>query len=89
MIVLYGESNELSIKVILIFATSSLLYPFSKLAYDEITNYLMGNNVILMSGLIFIIWKLFINVVLFAYSIFIAPFGILYLWYRGRKRMSI
>ena len=62
-----------------------LLYPFSKLVYDEITRLLMGDNVIFMNAIILLIWKVSINIFLFVLSPFLAPFGLLYLWFRGKR----
>ncbi len=63
---------------------SALLYPFSKLVYDELKAFLLGNNVFYLSAPIVIIAKLFINALLFAFAIFIAPLGVLYLHLRSR-----
>lgn len=68
---------------------SLILFPFAKLVWDEIRDTLVGNNSITYFGLWAIgvnyILKLMVNFALWAFSIFIAPLGILYLWLQNRK----
>lgn len=68
------------------FATvSTLLFPFAKLVWDELSELLLGNNIFIMDAFFSILLKLFISAILWVFAIFIAPFGILYLWHRTRE----
>lgn len=67
------------------FATVSLLlFPFAKLVWDELRNFIMGDTMIFQSISMHLIGKYLVNGVLFASAILIAPLGILYLWFRSR-----
>jgi hypothetical protein len=62
----------------------AVLFPFSKLVYDELKRFVLGDNIFLFNALIMIIAKFFINLLLFMCAWFIAPVGVAYLWMRSR-----
>lgn len=61
-----------------------VLFPFSKLVYDELKRFLLGDNVFFLNAIFMLFAKLVINSVLFICAWFIAPIGMAYLWYRSR-----
>jgi hypothetical protein len=63
----------------------ALLFPFAKLVWDEIAGLVFGKNVIFMNAILLLVLKVFVNMMLFCFAIFIAPLGILYLWFRSRE----
>ncbi|BCH67931.1 MULTISPECIES: hypothetical protein [Rhizobium/Agrobacterium group] len=70
----------------IVFSTSSaVLFPFAKLVWDELRDLAFGNNIIFMNAVFLLILKLFVNVLLWGGAVFIAPIGILYLWFRTRQ----
>jgi len=64
---------------------STLLFPFAKLVWDELRDLAFGNNVIFMNAIFLFMLKWFVNGFLWAFAIFVAPVGILYLWFRTRQ----
>nr|WP_181377321.1 hypothetical protein [Ochrobactrum sp. LM19]AJW29986.1 membrane protein [Ochrobactrum sp. LM19] len=71
---------------LIVFATlSTLLFPFAKLVWDELRDLAFGNNVIFMNAFSLFMLKWVVNGLLWALAIFIAPVGILYLWFRTRQ----
>lgn len=60
------------------------LFPFSKLVYDEMKRFILGDNVFFLNALFMLIAKFVINFALFLCAWFIAPIGVAYLWYRSR-----
>ncbi len=68
-----------------VFGVGSLLFPFSKLVWDEIKRVMMDETVFFMNAIILMVLKLIVNLFLWGFSIFIAPVGILYLWFRSRS----
>ncbi len=62
-----------------------LFFPFSKLVFDEIKRVMMGDNILIVHIVVAMTAKLFINLLLFGLAIFIAPLGIIYLWFRTRS----
>ncbi|APH56986.1 Hypothetical protein GbCGDNIH6_8247 [Granulibacter bethesdensis] len=76
-----GTDRYLSLAYLFI---CSLLFPFAKLVWDELRDVALGGNVFFINGLIALILKVFINGLLWAFALFIAPIGLLYLWFRTR-----
>ncbi|SPU46612.1 hypothetical protein [Brevundimonas diminuta] len=68
-----------------VFGVGALLFPFSKLVWDEIKRVMMGETVFFMNTIILMFLKVLVNFFLWGFSIFIAPLGILYLWFRSRN----
>ena len=68
-----------------VFGVGALLFPFSKLVWDEIKRVMMGETVFFMNAVILMFLKVLVNFFLWGFSIFIAPVGILYLWFRSRN----
>jgi len=64
---------------------NTILFPFSKLVWDEIMSLLLGRNMFILPAIFLMFAKLIINVALWAGAIFVAPLGILWLWYRTRE----
>ena len=64
-----------------------VLFPFSKLVYDELKRFVLGDNVFFLNALVMLIAKLIINFTLFLGAWFIAPLGVAYLWYVSRPRV--
>lgn len=64
----------------------SLLFPFTKLVWDELRDLALGENFVLINAVVMLIAKIFINFMLWFLSIFVAPLGLLYLWWRTRER---
>ena len=70
---------------LVIFGIGALLFPFSKLVWDEIKRVMMGGNVFFLPIIFLLPLKLLVNYMLWGFSIFIAPLGIAYLWLRSRQ----
>lgn len=68
----------------LYFLLCTLCFPFVKLVWDELRNLLLGDNFFLMNALFLMVLKLFVNIFLWGFAIFIAPSGLLYPWFRTR-----
>ncbi len=64
---------------------NTILFPFSKLVWDEAMSLLLGRNMFILPAIFLMLAKVIINVALWAGAILIAPIGILWLWYRTRE----
>ena len=80
---LLSSSSEQSPAFVMVFLTISLLlFPFAKIVWDELRDFIMGDTIILQSVPMHFIGKYLINGMLFAAAILIAPLGITYLLFR-------
>ena len=62
------------------------LYPYSRFVYESVVGYLMGNNVFFVNAFLMLITKLFTMLLCWFLSIFIAPVGLLYLYFYHSKQ---
>ncbi|RWF84104.1 MAG: hypothetical protein EOQ36_26250 [Mesorhizobium sp.] len=67
----------------------ALLFPFAKLTWDELRNLVFGDNLIVMNAPLMLFLKFVVNVLLWGFAVFIAPFGVLYLWLRTRAPREV
>lgn len=61
------------------------LYPYSRFVYESIIDFIMGDNVVIMDGFVLLFWKIMVMCLCYIFSIFIAPIGLLYLYYYHSK----
>ncbi|EOZ5987592.1 hypothetical protein ACQUM9_001785 [Enterococcus faecium] len=61
-----------------------ILYPFAMFVYDAAVSLLMGENIWLTSGLFALIWGLIKILLIYCFSVLIAPIGILFLYFTNR-----
>lgn len=63
-----------------------LLYPFAMFVYDSSVSLLMGNNVWITSIVVTFIWGFIKILLIYFFSVLIAPIGIFILYFTNRKR---
>ena len=62
-------------------AISVLLYPYAAFVYASIVDFIMGDDAFVINVFVYFAWQIMIMMLLFIFAIFIAPIGLLYLWY--------
>lgn len=67
---------------------NTLLYPYSRFVYESVMGFIMGNNVFYNYAIVILIAKLFTMTLCWGAAIFIAPIGLLYLFYYHTKNNS-
>lgn len=80
-----AKNSASFIAPVIYFGLCTVLFPFSKLVWDELKSLIMGENVFFMNALILLFLKLFINMMLWSFAPFIAVIGIGYIWYRTKE----
>lgn len=73
---------------ILLAIASTILFPFAKLVWNEIRDFLLGSNVFFLNAILMVAGKVVVNLMLWFFAFFIAPVGLVYLWYRTRNRVT-
>lgn len=63
-----------------------ILYPFAMFVYDSAVSLLMGDNVWITSGVFALIWGIFKILLIYFFSVLIAPIGILLLYVTNHSR---
>lgn len=67
---------------------STLLYPYSRFVYESIVGYIMGNNVFFVNAGVMLFTKYLTMAMCWAMAIFIAPVGLLYLYWHHSKNAA-
>jgi hypothetical protein len=73
------------IMMIVFMAINSILYPYSRYVYESIMNFIVGENVFFVNALVMLFCKMFTMLLCWVLAIFIAPFGLAYLYYYHSK----
>jgi hypothetical protein len=69
-----------------LFIVSSLLYPYSRFVYESVVNFIMGGNVFWVNAIMLIIVKFITMALCWSFAIFIAPIGLVYLYFHHSKQ---
>lgn len=75
----------------IVYVADAVLFPFSLFVWTELKAALSGDGAWILHGpLIIVLYvaKFVVTVALWAFAIFVAPVGLLYLWFRTRPRRS-
>jgi hypothetical protein len=64
------------------FVVNAVLYPYSRFVYESVFNFLIGENFFLLPAIPMLLAKCFTMLVCYMFSIFIAPIGLAYLYFR-------
>jgi len=85
-----GDFLKLKIKDILFyiifFTINTFLYPYSRYVYESIIDFVIGNNEFFVDSKIFMVIKILTMFLCWMFAIFIAPLGLLYLYYVNNKK---
>lgn len=81
------RSNNIS--AMILFVVSTLLYPYSRFVYEKIVGFVMGDNIFFSSALIIMGVKLFTMLLCWIFAVFIAPVGLLYLYFHHTKQEKL
>ena len=88
--VIYASSqspthNALQAGAIVVLAINTILYPYSRFVYESVVDFIMGKNVFFVNALMMLIAKFFTMLLCWTLAIFIAPVGLIYLFFRNSK----
>lgn len=64
---------------------STLLYPYSRYVYESIINFILGENIFIVNAIFVLIVKITTMFLCWFLAIFIAPVGLLYLYFRNSR----
>lgn len=85
IIVMANSTHGIPVSLILLSIVNALLYPYARFVYESIVNYIVGNNTFFVNAILMIFVKLMTMMMCWGFSIFIAPFGLIYLYFYHSK----
>jgi hypothetical protein len=68
---------------------NTVLYPYARFVYESVVSYIVGNNQFYWNASTFVIAKYLTIMLCWAFAIFIAPLGLIYLFFRNGKRSAM
>ena len=80
-----SQSHSLRWNVTLFVLVNTFLYPYARFVYESVVGYLMGDTVFAIPALIFLGVKFFTIVLCWCFAVFIAPVGLIYLYFHHTK----
>lgn len=85
----HPKTGEWNIPVLTILIISQFLYPYARFVYESIIDYIFGNNVFFVNAILVLIVKLFTMILCYSFAIFIAPIGLIYLYFYHTKQEKL
>ena len=77
-----------NVGIIVFAAISTLLYPYSRFVYESIINFIVGNNMFFGNAIMMMTVKLMTMAMCWSMAIFIAPVGLVYLYFYHRRAVG-
>lgn len=85
----YTGNTSILVKNVILGLICLLLYPYSRFVYESIIEYILGDNVFFVNAPLMLVTKLITMAICFIFSIFIAPIGLIYLYFYHSKQEKL
>jgi hypothetical protein len=88
-IYMFYNLGRASFLVVLVFAVNALIYPYSRLLYESIADFIFRDNVFFVNPLFLLATKIITMLMCFGFAIFITmPAGLMYiyLYYQNKNK---
>lgn len=77
--------NGVKLENIIFFVINALLYPYARFVYEQIIGFIMGENIFFINAIVMLTVKVITMCLCWIFSVFIAPVGLIYLYYYHSK----
>lgn len=81
---IFEKSNVFNLKEFLFILLSTILYPFARITFDYVFSFLFGNTTFIFPIILMFFIKIAKFVLLYSFSIFIAPISIVFILIQNR-----
>jgi len=71
--------------IIAVFSINTLLYPYSRFVYEKVVGFVLDENTFFVNALLMLIVKAFTMTICWTMAVFIAPVGLIYLYFCHSK----
>ncbi|MDN3525304.1 hypothetical protein QWY79_08465 [Halomonas sabkhae] len=78
-------ADSMPLAAVPLLVLNALLYPYARFVYEQIIGFVMGDNVFYIPLIVMLPVKCITIAMCWASAIFIAPFGLVYLYFHHRK----
>ncbi|AJW47354.1 Acyltransferase [Ralstonia mannitolilytica] len=80
-----NAGKPLPYQMVLFALISTVLYPYARFVYEGVMNFILGNNVFFVNAIVMLFAKFSTMLICWAFAIFIAPIGLVYLYLRHSR----
>ncbi|KAB7702899.1 hypothetical protein GBN15_00025 [Plesiomonas shigelloides] len=80
-----NSDKQVEIGFIALIIINTLLYPYSRFAYESIIDFIMGDNVFFVNSIFLFAVKFITMTLCWFFAIFITPISLAYLYYHHSK----
>lgn len=81
-----GNFTSSGIGAIVSWCLVTFIYPYARFVYEFIAGFIFGDTVIITNIKVMLVWKIVIAALLFCLSMFIAPVGLVILFFYNKKQ---
>ncbi|CAJ0731815.1 MULTISPECIES: hypothetical protein [Ralstonia] len=71
--------------VVLFFIVNTFLYPYARFVYEGVMGFILGSNIFFVNAIVMLFAKFTTMLICWAFAIFIAPIGLVYLYFRHSR----
>lgn len=68
-----------------LFCVNTLLYPYARFVYEGVVDFVLGRNVFYVNAFLMLFAKIMTMAMCWSLAVFIAPLGLLYLYFHHSK----
>ncbi|MDO4698860.1 MAG: hypothetical protein Q4A60_09380 [Pasteurellaceae bacterium] len=86
---MFNGDNTIRISALLVICINQFLYPYSRFVYESIIEYILGDNIIIGNAIIMLIIKIITMALCWGLAVFIAPIGLIYLYFYHSKQEKL
>ena len=79
------QGDEIKYALLVFYVINTLLYPYSRFAYERIISFILGDTVLFSNIIVFTALKLITMVICWTFAIFIAPIGLLFIYFYQKR----
>lgn len=84
----YNKPEGVSILGCILVVLNTFIYPYSRFVYESVIEFIVGENVFFLNAFIVLAFKLITMLLCWFFAIFIAPIGLLYLYFYHSKNSA-
>ncbi len=87
-IVLFYSMGDKRVFTYLLLIGNTFLYPYSRFVYESIVGFIFGDNVFFVNAVYLLVAKFMTMLICWSFAVFIAPLGLIYLYFYHTKNKA-
>lgn len=88
LMIINNSATKIHFSFFLMLIINTLFYPYSRFVYESIVDFILGKNVFLVNAIFMLFVKIFTMVCCWSLALFMAPLGLIYLYYLHSRALK-